>query len=299
MPKPHLEQLTPHIYYLTKGANCCLIVQDDEAIIFDTGQDKDAGRYLKQACKRLQVSPRAILNSHAHADHYGGNAYLLKNFDIPVYAPHFEASFMQNPMLEPLYLFSGAKPLKELTSKWLLAPMSRVDVTLEAGTLQIGDFTFEIIETSGHAHEHYALRYGDTLLAADALFGKEVLTRYPLPYGQDIGKQIASAEKLRDYSDCQHIIMGHGAPSHDLQGLITANLTTFAEAAETVYQAAKDGSSSEQIMQQVCAAFAIEISDIPRYYLNQGVVLAYLSYLRAEGRLEPRLHKNQLIWAER
>jgi hypothetical protein len=43
---------------------------------------------------------------------------------LKVYATRVEASVMASPMLEPLYLFSGAQPPRELQHKFLLAKPS-------------------------------------------------------------------------------------------------------------------------------------------------------------------------------
>jgi hypothetical protein len=45
---------------------------------------------------------------------------------VPVYALPFEASIIEAPYLEPVYLFNGAKPPGELTSKWLMAKPVKV-----------------------------------------------------------------------------------------------------------------------------------------------------------------------------
>ena len=267
-----------------------------EAVLVDTGQDKDGGRKLRKACEALGVTPVAIIDTHAHADHFGGYDYLLRQFDVPVYAPPLESSLMQSPLLEPIYLFNGAKPLTEMMSKWLLAKPSRVDTILTPGTLEIAGINFEVIDTSGHAHVHYSLLVDGVLLAADAIFGTSLLSKYPLPFGQDIGKQRASAAKLTDY-DTSVILPGHGDPTEDIKGLVKANLEAFDHAADAVYNACQGGSSAD-VLGLTCNALGINMTDIPRYTLNLCTVTAYLSYLRDEGRVSPVLADNHLLWEQ-
>lgn len=290
-----LLQLSEHVYYLPGAVNMALVVGEEErAVIVDTGGDKDAGRRLKKACETLQVTPVAILNTHAHADHYGGNDFLVRSFGLPVYAPPFEASIIENPYLEPVYLFGGAKPPAELMGKWLMGKPTKVTHVLEPGRLELTGLDLEIIDTSGHAHTHYAVRVGDVLIAADAVFGNAVLEKYPLPFGQDIGAQMGSAARVAE-AGARVVLPGHGDPAEDVPGLVEANLEAFARAADTV-EAACTGVGSEAVLRAAADALRLELRDLPRYYLNFCVVSAYLSYLRETGRVVLSLQDNQLCW---
>jgi glyoxylase-like metal-dependent hydrolase (beta-lactamase superfamily II) len=293
-----LQQLSNQIFYLAGGVNCAIIKsQDNKAILVDTGQDKDYGRDIKKACESLNLTPAIIINTHSHADHYGGNDYLLRQYpSIPVYAPTFESAILQTPYLEPIYLFNGAKPLNELMSKWLLAKPSKVDVELKAGELELHGVNLEIIDTSGHAHVQMSVQVDGVLIAADAVFGSSVLEKYPLPFGQDIGNQIKSAEKLKDLH-IKTVLPGHGEPSSDVTLLVEKNLAAFERAASVVEEACANA-STESVLLAVCKTMNITMTDLPRYYLNLCTVTAYLSYLREVKRIEVRLEDNQVLWSK-
>ncbi|CAN5874882.1 MBL fold metallo-hydrolase [soil metagenome] len=294
MPSPLFAQLSEHVYYLPGAVNCAVVVNGGEAVLVDTGGDKDYGRALRKVCEALTVTPVAILNTHSHADHYGGNDYLLRQFDVPVYAPAFEAGILQNPYLEPVYLFNGAKPLPELMSKWLLAKPSKVDVVSEPGRLELVGLEFDILDTSGHAHRHLSVKVGDVLIAADAVFGAAVLDKYPLPFGQDIGGQMKSAQSLTEV-EARVLLPGHGEPTEHIGDLVAHNLEAFKRAADAV-EAACLGVSTEEVLTKVCKNLDIEMINLPRFFLNRCVVTGYLSYLREMGRVELALRDNELKW---
>ncbi len=296
MARKEAVALSERVVYLPGGVNCALVLgEGNRAVVVDSGQDKDYGRDLRRACEALGVTPVAIVNTHAHADHFGGNAYLLRQFpEIVVYAPPFEASIIRAPYLEPVYLFHGARPPGELTTKWLQAEASPVHVELEAGPFEIAGIAFEALDTSGHAHRQLALRVDDVLLAADAFFGDAVLEKYGLPFGQDIGGQIAALEAVRS-SSARVALPGHGDPSEDLDRSIAANRTAIAAAADAVERACQ-GASSEDVLVAACEALNVELSDLPRYHLNFCTVSAYLTYLREQGRVEGRLESGRLVW---
>lgn len=296
MARPELQQLSEHVHVLPGGVNCAVVVgEGSRAVLVDTGQDKDYGRHLRRACEDLGVAPVAIVNTHAHADHFGGNAYLLRQFpDLTVHAPPFEASIVRAPYLEPVYLFHGARPLPELTSKWLQAEPSPVHVEIEPGSLALAGRELQLLDTSGHAHRQLAVRVDDVLLAADAFFGEAVLQRYPLPFGQDIAGQLAGFEVVRS-SDARVAVPGHGDPTEDLAGAADANTAAVMQAAEAV-AAACQGGSTEEVAVAACRALGVEVGDLPRYHLNLCTVAAYLSYLRDRGEVEPRLEDGRLGW---
>ena len=289
-------ELGEGVYYLPGAVNMALAVGPaKEAVIVDTGGDKDAGRRVKKACEALSVTPVAILNTHAHADHYGGNDFLVRNFNLPVYAPPFEASIIENPYLEPVYLFNGAKPPAELMSKWLLAKPVQVTHLLAPEKLELAGLTLEIHDTSGHAHTHYAVKIGDVLVAADAVFGSSVLDKYPLPFGQDIGAQRESAVRVTELG-ARVVLPGHGDPTEAVEGLVQANLAAFTRAADTV-QTVCTGVSTESVLKAAADTLELTINDLPRYYLNLCVVSAYLSFLRETGRVELKLEHNEVRWS--
>ncbi len=291
-----IQQLSEHVFYLAGGVNCVILKKDSNAVLLDTGQDKNYGRDLRKACESLAVTPKAIINTHSHADHYGGNDYLLRQFDIPVYAPAFEASIIVSPYLEPVYLFNGAKPLSELMSKWLLAKASKVDYELTAGSLNLIGLELQVIDTSGHAHRQMSLICDDVLIAADALFGKSVLDKYPLPFGQDIKQQIESMKSLAAL-DVAWVLPGHGEACQTLKQMVADNLLVIERAATIILENCQ-ASTTEEVLAASCKALNITMSDIPRYYLNLCVISAYLSYLREENKLTVELKNNRLLWSK-
>ncbi len=290
-------QLSESVFYLPGGVNSAILVGEDKrAVLVDTGGDKDAGRRIRKACDSLNITPIAIVNTHSHADHYGGNDYLVRNLNLPVYAPPFEASIMQSPYLEPVYLFGGAKPPRELTSKWLLAKPSPVNHLLEPGRLELAGLTLDVIESSGHAHTHYAVKVDDVLFAADAVFGEKALEKYPLPFGQDIVRQIASAEKMATLG-ARVILPGHGEPTEEVDELVQKNVETFQRAADVIEEVCT-GVGTATVLKRTCKELHITMTDLPRYYLNLCTVMAYLSHLRNLGRVRLEMQDNAPLWSK-
>ncbi|MCI0370980.1 MAG: 16S rRNA (guanine(527)-N(7))-methyltransferase RsmG [candidate division NC10 bacterium] len=74
----------------------------------DTGLTADAGRRLLRGAEALGGKLVAIVNSHAHADHFGGNAFFLERTAAKGHAPAQEEAILRYPDLEPFCLFGAA-----------------------------------------------------------------------------------------------------------------------------------------------------------------------------------------------
>ena len=122
-----LIQAAEHTWYIQCPAKMGLWVPDGhERRCSSTAA---ATRTPDGRCRR-SWRPRAghlacILNTHANADHNGGNALLQQRLGAPAYAPGIDAAITTYPILEPAFLYGGYPP-KPLRNKFLLAQNSRL-----------------------------------------------------------------------------------------------------------------------------------------------------------------------------
>lgn len=290
-------ELDAGVHALLGTVNCAVLeTPGGGAVIVDSGADKDHGKRVRKRLDALGRTPVALICSHSHADHIGGNAYLQGVYpELHTYAPSIEAELIRAPYLESVYLFSGAKPLVELTGKWLMAPPSRVDVVLEPGTLEVDGLALELIDVRGHAHRQLAVGVKGVLLAADSLFGEATLERYPLPFAQDVEGQLAACE-VAGSAPYATLVPGHGRPTTAAAALAELNRHAIDRAAEAVL-AACQGDGTAEVLARVCDALGIVITDLPRYHLNACAVLAHLGRLRASGQVEVGLRAGALTWS--
>jgi glyoxylase-like metal-dependent hydrolase (beta-lactamase superfamily II) len=291
-----MKELAQGIYYLAGGVNCGILeTGDGGCLIVDTGNSEDSGKKILKSCRAANLEPRAIINTHSHADHYGGNAYLVKQLEIPVYAPIFEEAILHYPILEPIYLWNGARAPKELHNKFLLSAPSPAKVLNEAGKRKIAGLEIELLEVSGHAHIQFAVLAGEVLFAADAVFGANILEKYPLSFMVDIENAREAIETVR-YSGAKIILPGHGEPTTEINALCDANLAALENANQAVLRACAETATTPEILARVCNTLSVIMTDLTRYVLNQTAVLAHLTDLEERRLIRRSIVQNTLVW---
>ena len=116
--------------------NCYIVYNKKEALIFDPGGEADK---LIDWLKQSNLTPKAILLTHAHFDHIGAVESIRDTFQIPVYLHPAEKDWLSDPNLNGSALF----PVDEIA-------ISEADHYLEDNDYNIGDFHIEVRHTPGH-----------------------------------------------------------------------------------------------------------------------------------------------------
>jgi glyoxylase-like metal-dependent hydrolase (beta-lactamase superfamily II) len=166
------------------------------------------------------------------------------------------------------------------------------------GIHTLGGVTLELLAVPGHAAQMYAVRAGDVLYAADALFGPAALARHPLTFCADSAAQKASAGALGRLTGVRLTVPGHGVPAEDLAGLVAENLAAYERITGAVQRALAAGEAGvDEVLVRVCAALGVVMTDAAALVLNRAVVSAHLGELCASGGAALRVEANRLVFA--
>ena len=160
-----LHQVGENTFYIDCPAKMGVYrTAPDEAVLIDSGNDKEAG---KKALRRFEEQGwrlRAVYSTHSNADHIGGNNLLAARTGCPLYAAGLEAAFTRTPILEPSFLYGGYPP-KALRNKFLMAQPSEA-LPLTPDVLPQGLSSFPL---PGHFFDMVGFRTDDgVVFAADA-----------------------------------------------------------------------------------------------------------------------------------
>ncbi|GAC1380749.1 MAG: MBL fold metallo-hydrolase [Ktedonobacteraceae bacterium] len=297
-----LTQLAEGTWVIQGGANIGVIAHEGRCLIIDSGMDKDTGRDILKQVKKLGLTPTALLVTHAHADHFGGAHYLVKQTGLQVYATRVEAAVMSGPILEPLYLFSGAQPPRELQHKFLLAKPCLVDIILAGNEQAVDQIPVQVLSLPGHSSEQVGVAFGNTLFVGDAFLTPEILDKHRIPFYSDIQAGLATLSTLKTQIVAfKHIVAGHGeiyASTEQSRRVIEYTIERLESILDNIRTALVQGEarSATELLSAVANAQGAQIQALPQYVLYNTTVQSALSTLYTRSEIEPIFQDNVLTW---
>lgn len=295
-----LIRLNQRVHYLHGAVNSGLVETETGLLAIDSGLDRGAANKILRAAEELGRPLVAVINTHAHADHHGGNAQLVRRTGLPVYAPAVEEAVIREPRYEPIYLFGGAAPVSALANRFLQAEPSPVDQVIEAGiTVTIDGAELEVIDLAGHSIAQVGYRVGGVLFAADAFFGLEPLAKHVVPYLVDAGEMRRKLEWLRR-AEAERLVPGHGEALRDPGPTVQANLDALDRTFEWLRNRLRHAAgATEDLLAELTAAFGLRTADPSGFVLNRAMLLGFLSTLEREGEAAVVVEAGRWRWEAR
>lgn len=290
-----LVHVSGNTYYLDGAAKIGIIKNTEDpskSIVVDTGLDDDAGRRLLKIMQENDMGVGAIINTHSHADHCGGNSIVKNRTGCYIYASPFDKGLIEYPELEPFYLYS-AYPLKELESKFLKAKGTKVDYVLEAGKLGIYGVELDIVPLPGHMPGMVGVATSDNVIfAGDSFFSPYLLEKHGIPYFTGIGEAISTLESLK-HMGYDYYVPSHGDVLEYPEETLNANIRVLEANISYIGDICNKALDREEIVARLIDRYNINQS-IPQYYLTISTASAFLSYMTNTGMLTTLFEDNKL-----
>lgn len=286
-----LIQVLNNTYYINCPAKIGLYLDGDKDVyLIDSGNDKEAGRKVRQILDKNGWALRAILCTHSHADHIGGCKYLKAQTGCKVYAPGVERDFTRHTLLEPALLYGGFPP-KALRHKFLMAQESDAD-ELASAELPEG---FEIIPLPGHCFEMVGFRTpDDVVFLADCLSSRATLEKYRIGFIYDVQAYLDTLEKVKSLSGA-FFVPAHAEACEDVSELAQYNIDTVNEIAGRIKSICTQPVNFEALLKRLFDEYALELS-FEQYALVGSTVKSYLAWLMDKGQLKAKCESNLLLW---
>lgn len=277
-------------YYIDCPAKIGLFETEGGVCLVDSGNDKDAGRKVRQILDKNGWKLLAILVTHSNADHIGGCQYLQKQTGCRVFAPGIEAAFTRSPVLEPAFLYGGFPP-KALRHKFLMAqPSPAEDVSAPGFPAGV-----DIIPLPGHFFDMVGYRTPDgTAYIADCVSSAATLEKYGVPFIYDVAAYLDTLRKLPEL-EAGLYVPAHAEAVEDIAPLAELNLRHVEALCESVLDLCTEPICFDELLRCVFDRWALQLT-MEQYVLVGSTVKSILSWHLDAGRAETLIEDNRLLW---
>lgn len=286
-----LMQVAPNSYYVQSPSKVGVVRLDEgEVCLIDSGNDKEAGRRIRQLLDANGWRLRAIYVTHANADHIGGNRYLQAQTGCKIYAPGIDCAFTKAPVLEPAFLYGGFPP-GDLRHKFLMAQASEAE-PLTASCLPVG---WESIPLPGHFFDMVGYRTpDDVVFLADCLSSKRTLDKYQITFVYDVAAYLQTLQRVQGMR-AKLFVPAHAEATEDIAPLAQYNIDKVWDVAQTILSCCRGGASFDTLLQRIFIAYRLDMN-FEQHALIGSTVRSYLAWLRDTGKLGYEFRENVMLW---
>lgn len=152
-----------HIDLLHLGVERVIATWEVDGVLVDPGPESCMERLLAGLGEGFE--PRAILLTHIHFDHAGGTGALLRRWpELPVYVHERGAPHMADPakLVKSATRLYGEEGMQRLWGEVIPVPEANLHVLTGGEALALGDATYRVAYTPGHASHHVAYLHVDS-----------------------------------------------------------------------------------------------------------------------------------------
>lgn len=286
-----LIQVSPTCYYLDCPAKVGVVLTgESEAVLIDSGSDKDAAKKVLRALQEKGRSLKAVFLTHSHADHSGGSRLLCDRTGCAVYAPGVDAGVVSNPILEPSMLYGGFPP-DALRNKFLMASACPA-LPLTEAALPDG---LAAVPLPGHCYDMVGFRSADGVVyLADCLSSRETLDKYGLAYNYDIAACLETLERVKAMEG-RIFVPAHADVTEDIAPLAQYNIDCILSACERILSLCREPVCFDLLLKKLFDSYGLALS-FQQYALVGSTVRSYLAYLLKQGRAEYLFSDNMMLW---
>ncbi len=291
-----LTRVTESIFCIAGPANVGVILLDNSCVaLVDSGCDEKFATRMFALLSDYRFKITHILNTHAHADHTGGNSFLYEKTGCRILASTLEAPTIRQPLIQSAVLFSGA-PINDLMNRFIMANPSPAEVITDQ-EITLGGVNIKLLDLPGHSVNQKGFLVDNVAFVADTLFPETFFNKQRLPFNYDPYAHLQTLDRLRKL-EAATFIGGHFPPQKSIETLIATNKSNLETSLEFMRQLLKVPQHQDRIVKAFLDHFGLKKNNW-EYFLYRATVNGYLSALHRRGELAYKIFDNLPMWYAR
>jgi len=290
-------QVSERVWVAPGGVNVGIIRADvGRFILVDTGlNDTSAKKVLKAVREELNGDVVAIITTHGHADHFGGNAAIVKRTDAQVWAPRIDEAVLRYPILQPALLYGGADPIETMRGGFMLADASPVDHVFAPGPLAVEGVAMDAIDLAGHSPGQVGILIDDVFFCADVVLPETVLEKYRIPYLYGVTDHLTALDRAETIP-ATTVVPGHGPILESIAPVAAANRALVLDVLASTRTLTKQPTTADAVLTGLLRQYGSPAADAPGFYLLQPTAFAFLTHLHRSGEVTHEVSDGQALW---
>jgi|WetSurMetagenome_2_1015567.scaffolds.fasta_scaffold76050_2 glyoxylase-like metal-dependent hydrolase (beta-lactamase superfamily II) len=293
--------------YIIPGSTTIGVIADTSGIqtevyLVDSGGCRKDGEKILSELTGAGFSLRAIINTHSHADHCGGNAYLTEKTGCGIWTSALEKGSLENGRIQSSIAWGGY-PLPELESSYYVSEHADVTrVVSEKDKIMLNNGTLiEFVPLPGHYFEQLGILCTTTenkhiLFTGDAVFGRTKMAKYWIPFLYDVNAFKDSLDRLCTIK-ADWYVPSHGEPLTEIEETTELNkIAVLSTETCIISLLQKKACTAEELLKRVADYNSIPLR-LPQFVLIGCTIRSYISYLYREKKITYTITDNRMIWS--
>jgi len=277
--------------YCSERLSVGVYVKNNIATLIDSGIDDGTAKSIEKMLRENNYTLGAIINTHSHADHCGGNSYFQSKYpDLKIYSTKYEQHYIEETINEPRCFCQGAHPTTGLRNKFLEAKSSVVTNVIHPyidQDLNINGDIFRIVTLPGHSPGMIGVISPDNVLyTGDSIFGRETLEKHAVLFYTNISETLTSFKKIAALHVDACVFYHGGLLDGNLNRVVAEHEARVLSTQDTIHQLIFRGPVSLDTLTQLVIQHYKIPENIMQFTLTQVCVQAYVTQLEADKKID-------------
>ncbi|MFI3167418.1 MAG: MBL fold metallo-hydrolase [Bacillota bacterium] len=265
-------------------------IDDENVCLIDSGNSKDTAKKVLKIVMEQGWNIKTIINTHGHADHVGGNAYLQEETGCEILCRGIDHALTTHTIVNSSYLCGSNSP-KIARGKFFYAQPADVK-PLTCENLPEG---LQMLACDGHSFSQTMFKTPDNAwFVADAIAGEETINKYGIVFVQNVEKYLDSLEMLKTIEG-EYFIPSHVAPSSDISALVEFNIQKTYQVIDDILSFCAQKITFEHLIKALFDKYNLKL-DFSQNMLIGSTVKSYLTYLLDNEKIDVVFQDNMQYW---